>query len=42
MAQAGCHHCGETLPARAVDAAVGGEMHTFCCTGCAAAAQWIL
>jgi len=33
-----CHHCGETLTATNTVAASGQQ---FCCTGCAAAANWI-
>ncbi len=40
-AQAGCFHCGEALPAAPVRMRVDGIEHGFCCTGCAAAAQWI-
>jgi Cu2+-exporting ATPase len=36
-----CHHCGEALPARPCEQAVGGRVHAFCCHGCAAAAEWI-
>jgi P-type Cu2+ transporter len=36
-----CFHCSELLPAAPAQAAVAGEVQSFCCTGCAAAAQWI-
>ncbi|QDH69837.1 heavy metal translocating P-type ATPase [Marilutibacter alkalisoli] len=36
-----CFHCGEPLPADAVNEAIAGQARAFCCAGCAAAAQWI-
>src|SRR5690606_17626790 len=36
-----CHHCGEPLPATPAVHAVDGVEQSFCCDGCAAAAQWI-
>ena len=42
MPLSGCWHCGEPLPG--LDApcgVIGGQMRTFCCNGCSAAAQWI-
>ncbi|KAF1687124.1 ATPase P [Pseudoxanthomonas broegbernensis] len=40
-ATAACHHCGEPLPRSPAWAELDGVRHGFCCTGCAAAAQWI-
>ncbi|UNK41212.1 cadmium-translocating P-type ATPase [Luteimonas sp. S4-F44] len=40
-ASAGCFHCGEPLTAHAVQAPIDSATQTFCCDGCAAAAQWI-
>ncbi len=40
-APAACHHCGEPLPRNPARAEVDQVQHDFCCTGCAAAAQWI-
>ena len=40
-AGAGCHHCGEALPAEPVLALVAGTQHPYCCNGCAAASAWI-
>ncbi|WP_343224951.1 heavy metal translocating P-type ATPase [Luteimonas sp. MC1895] len=37
----GCFHCSEALPAAAATAQVDGQVRSFCCDGCAAAAQWI-
>ena len=36
-----CFHCGESLPADPAHARIGDQDRTFCCDGCAAAAQWI-
>lgn len=37
-----CHHCRATVPeATALQADIDGTPHTFCCQGCAAAAQLI-
>jgi len=36
-----CFHCAEPLPPSPVLAAGTGSGHAYCCTGCAAAAQWI-
>ena len=36
-----CYHCGEALPRDAVLAPLAGAERAFCCTGCAAAAEWI-
>ena len=37
-----CFHCGDALPEAGVPLArIDGHTHAFCCTGCAAAAQWI-
>ena len=36
-----CHHCGAALPRVPVRASIAGEMHDFCCGGCAAASQVI-
>ncbi|MCK7592761.1 heavy metal translocating P-type ATPase [Pseudomarimonas salicorniae] len=38
---AGCHHCGEPLPARPERLTLDGEPRDFCCAGCAAAARFI-
>jgi len=38
---AACHHCGEPLPRTPAHAELDGERRAFCCSGCAAAAQWI-
>lgn len=38
---AGCHHCGEALPASPARVQIDGATREFCCDGCAAAAQWI-
>lgn len=40
-AAAGCHHCGEALPAEPALLTLEGRPRRFCCEGCAAAAQWI-
>ena len=40
-AAATCYHCGEALPHDAVQAPLAGATRAFCCTGCAAAAEWI-
>lgn len=40
-ATVGCFHCGESLPATPVRRRLGPEERSFCCEGCAAAAQWI-
>jgi Cu2+-exporting ATPase len=37
-----CFHCGEALPIAPALATVDGAERTFCCTGCAAAARWIV
>lgn len=36
-----CFHCGEALPASPAHLLVDSTEQSFCCTGCAAAAQWI-
>ncbi len=37
-----CWHCAEAIPANVhVQVEVAGGAHSFCCNGCAAAAQWI-
>ncbi|HMA11457.1 MAG TPA: heavy metal translocating P-type ATPase metal-binding domain-containing protein, partial [Steroidobacteraceae bacterium] len=36
-----CYHCGETLGAAPVRQSVDDAPRDFCCTGCAAAAEWI-
>lgn len=36
-----CHHCGEALPALPCRQEIGGHVRSFCCHGCAAAAEWI-
>lgn len=36
-----CFHCGEPLSASSAPAVADIAGHTFCCQGCAAAAQWI-
>lgn len=42
MPRSGCWHCGEPLPGfDAPCAVIAGQMHSFCCDGCSAAAQWI-
>ena len=42
LADATCFHCGEPAPdAIAVAIEVSHVLRTFCCAGCAAAAQWI-
>ena len=38
---AGCFHCGETLPAGPVRVTLDGAVQSVCCEGCAAAAAWI-
>ncbi|MDH5822233.1 heavy metal translocating P-type ATPase [Luteimonas sp. RD2P54] len=38
---AGCHHCGQALPAAPAECMLDGRRQRFCCEGCAAAAQWI-
>lgn len=40
-ARSTCFHCGEVLPSQPVIDTVGDAPQPFCCTGCAAAAQWI-
>lgn len=37
-----CFHCGEALPHSPAIANVEGAQRAFCCTGCAAAASWIV
>ncbi len=37
-----CFHCGEALPSAPALATVDGAERAFCCTGCAAAARWIV
>lgn len=39
--EATCYHCGEPLPDAPARARVAGAERAFCCTGCAAASQWI-
>jgi Cu2+-exporting ATPase len=41
VADGGCHHCGEALPADPARVEFEGELRAFCCEGCSAAAQWI-
>lgn len=36
-----CFHCGEGTPSAAARVRMDGAERTFCCDGCAAAAQWI-
>ncbi|MFC5568639.1 heavy metal translocating P-type ATPase [Lysobacter yangpyeongensis] len=36
-----CFHCGEALPALPALLRVDGHDRAFCCSGCAAATQWI-
>ena len=36
-----CFHCGEPLPALPRIVALDATSRSFCCDGCAAAAQWI-
>lgn len=36
-----CFHCAEALPARPVQVPCGASLRAFCCSGCAAAANWI-
>lgn len=36
-----CYHCGEPLASSPVTGVVADREHRFCCSGCAAAAQWI-
>src|SRR5690606_1592823 len=36
-----CHHCGRALPANACVLELDGQARSFCCQGCAAAAEWI-
>ncbi len=38
---AGCFHCGEALVEGAVERRFAGELRSFCCGGCAGAAEWI-
>ena len=40
-ATADCFHCGDPLPATPVALRLDGALRDFCCSGCAAAAQWI-
>lgn len=40
-ASAACHHCGEPLPQAPERVRLDGIERMFCCSGCAAAAQWI-
>ncbi|MEO6186949.1 MAG: heavy metal translocating P-type ATPase metal-binding domain-containing protein [Steroidobacteraceae bacterium] len=40
-AAAGCFHCGDELPRAPVRALMQNGTESFCCAGCAAAAQWI-
>ncbi len=40
-ATAACHHCGEPLPQAPERVRLDGIERAFCCSGCAAAAQWI-
>lgn len=40
-AVAACYHCGESLPDAAVRMHWDGIEQSFCCQGCAAAAEWI-
>ncbi len=37
-----CFHCGESLPTSPAMADVDGIERAFCCTGCSAAARWIV
>src|SRR5690606_41309505 len=37
----GCFHCSQPLPPGPATARIDGESRSFCCDGCAAAAQWI-
>ena len=37
----GCFHCGDPLPSTPVAVVLDGVLRDFCCSGCAAAAQWI-
>lgn len=37
-----CYHCGEALPAEPCVARLDGTARSFCCHGCAAAAEWIV
>jgi P-type Cu2+ transporter len=37
-----CYHCGEPLPSQPVIDTIGDAPQPFCCTGCAAAARWIV
>lgn len=41
-ASAVCHHCGEALPQVPERVRLDGVQRAFCCSGCSAAAQWIL
>ena len=41
MPAPGCFHCGEALPEPPARLVLDGEPREFCCSGCAAAAQWI-
>ncbi len=38
---ADCYHCGEPLPHSPVPLLVEGALQSFCCQGCASAADWI-
>ena len=40
-ATADCFHCGDPLPTTPVALRLDGALRDFCCSGCAAAAQWI-
>ena len=37
----GCHHCADPLPASPAQRSLSGVTRSFCCEGCAAAAEWI-
>ncbi len=37
-----CFHCGESLPPAPAMAEVDGAERAFCCSGCSAAARWIV
>ncbi len=36
-----CYHCGESLVQTAETIVIDGQLRQVCCSGCAAAAQWI-
>lgn len=41
VADGGCFHCGQALPAQPVRVQIDGAERAVCCDGCGAAARWI-